>query len=47
MDDRFEEGVDTFELVGGKTKVGAILFGLGLTLPWLLAAPALFVRFGL
>jgi hypothetical protein len=30
-----------------KTRTGAILFGLGLSLPWLLAAPALMLRFGL
>jgi hypothetical protein len=42
-----KEKRDEFQLADGKTRAGALLFGLGLSLPWLLAAPALMLRFGL
>ena len=42
-----ETTTESFKLAGAKTRTGAMLFGLGLSLPWLLAAPALMLRFGL
>jgi hypothetical protein len=47
MRDTTHDTTEAFQLAAAKTRTGAILFGIGLSLPWLLAAPALMLRFGL
>ena len=42
-----EETSDKFELPAANTKAGVWLSAFGFTLPWLLAAPALIIHFGL
>jgi hypothetical protein len=41
------EKAESLKLPAVKTRLGTMLVGLGFSLPWLLAAPALIFRFGL